>query len=181
MHHLDETFPPTNRVTLIANNKPSKSVILFEISFPHSLPIIYSVPRKSGLFNRKTFILLSEDSNFPLSLHHNAIIKSPIFATFPHEACYSHGDAQDCMEKNGTYYNRTCFDGNYSLAHNLSLLVKNMTKKPPADEYFVHYVLGESSGIEETGGIRWSLALCLVLAWVIVFLCLSKGVQSSGK
>ncbi|XP_055936488.1 sodium- and chloride-dependent glycine transporter 1-like isoform X3 [Argiope bruennichi] len=96
-------------------------------------------------------------------------------------ACYSHSDAQDCMSKNGTYYNRTCFDANYTLAHNLSFLIKNMTKKPPADEYFVHYVLGESSGIEETGGIRWSLAACLVLAWVIVFLCLSKGVQSSGK
>lgn len=46
---------------------------------------------------------------------------------------------------------------------------------------FRHYVLGQSSGIEETGGVRWSLALCLVLAWIIVFLCLSKGVQSSGK
>ncbi|GFY49748.1 sodium- and chloride-dependent glycine transporter 2 [Trichonephila inaurata madagascariensis] len=67
------------------------------------------------------------------------------------------------------------------MIHNLSSLVVNMTKKPPAEEYFGHYVLGESSGIEETGGIRWSLALCLVLAWVIVFLCLSKGVQSSGK
>ncbi|XP_035217234.1 sodium-dependent proline transporter-like isoform X2 [Stegodyphus dumicola] len=96
-------------------------------------------------------------------------------------ACYSYSDAQDCTTKNGTYFNRTCFDANYSLAHNLSSLVKNMTKKPPADEYFVHYVLGESSGIEETGGVRWTLALCLVLAWIIVFLCLSKGVQSSGK
>jgi hypothetical protein len=42
-------------------------------------------------------------------------------------------------------------------------------------------VLGLSAGIEETGEIRLPLALCLLLAWIIVFLCLCKGVQSSGK
>lgn len=38
-----------------------------------------------------------------------------------------------------------------------------------------------SAGIEETGGIRMSLALSLLGAWTIVFLCLCKGVKSSGK
>jgi len=42
-------------------------------------------------------------------------------------------------------------------------------------------VLGLSAGIEETGEIRLPMALCLLLAWIIVFLCLCKGVQSSGK
>jgi len=41
--------------------------------------------------------------------------------------------------------------------------------------------LGQSSGIEETGEIRWPLALSLLAAWAIVFLCLIKGVQSSGE
>lgn len=44
-----------------------------------------------------------------------------------------------------------------------------------------NYVLGLSAGIEETGSIKYSLAACLLIAWVIVFLCLCKGVQSSGK
>lgn len=44
-----------------------------------------------------------------------------------------------------------------------------------------NHVLGISSGIEETGGIKVSLALSLFAAWFIVFLCLCKGVQSSGK
>lgn len=44
-----------------------------------------------------------------------------------------------------------------------------------------NHVLGMSSGIEETGAIRPSMAVNLLLAWIIVFLCLSKGVQSSGK
>lgn len=42
-------------------------------------------------------------------------------------------------------------------------------------------MLGLSSGIEETGGIKVELAACLFVAWAIVFLCLCKGVQSSGK
>lgn len=46
---------------------------------------------------------------------------------------------------------------------------------------YSNYVLGLSSGIEETGSIKFSLAACLLIAWVIVFLCLCKGVQSSGK
>ena len=38
-----------------------------------------------------------------------------------------------------------------------------------------------SDGMENMGEVRWQLALCLLVAWFIVFLCLSKGVQSSGK
>ncbi|ELT92641.1 hypothetical protein CAPTEDRAFT_140091, partial [Capitella teleta] len=42
-------------------------------------------------------------------------------------------------------------------------------------------VLELSAGIHELGGIRWQLLLCLFAAWAIVFLCLCKGVKSSGK
>ncbi|GCC18333.1 hypothetical protein chiPu_0022360, partial [Chiloscyllium punctatum] len=42
-------------------------------------------------------------------------------------------------------------------------------------------VLRRSSSIEETGEIVWYLALCLLLAWLIVGAALSKGIKSSGK
>ena len=38
-----------------------------------------------------------------------------------------------------------------------------------------------SSGIHDLGGMRWELFGCLIAAWVIVFLCICKGVKSSGK
>lgn len=41
--------------------------------------------------------------------------------------------------------------------------------------------LTSSSGLHDMGGIRWQLALCLLMAWVIVFFCLIKGIKSSGK
>jgi len=50
-----------------------------------------------------------------------------------------------------------------------------------AQEYYQRSVLNESPGLEDMGPIEWHLALCLLAAWIIIFLCLVKGIQSSGK
>jgi len=42
-------------------------------------------------------------------------------------------------------------------------------------------VLHISDGIDNMGSIQLDLLGCLALAWVFVFLCLIKGVQSSGR
>ncbi len=42
-------------------------------------------------------------------------------------------------------------------------------------------VLRISSGIEEIGSLRWELALCLAIAWVICYFCIWKGPKSTGK
>lgn len=42
-------------------------------------------------------------------------------------------------------------------------------------------LLEKTRGIEELGGLRWELFGCLVFAWVIVYLCIFKGVKSTGK
>ena len=47
--------------------------------------------------------------------------------------------------------------------------------------HYSNYVLGRSEGMHEMGPIRWQLCLCLLLAWIVVFLCIIKGVKSSGK
>uniref|UniRef100_A0A8C5Z768 Uncharacterized protein n=1 Tax=Marmota marmota marmota TaxID=9994 RepID=A0A8C5Z768_MARMA len=41
--------------------------------------------------------------------------------------------------------------------------------------------LQRSNGMDETGEIVWYLALCLLLAWIIVGAALFKGIKSSGK
>ncbi|KAL0983779.1 hypothetical protein UPYG_G00132700 [Umbra pygmaea] len=48
-------------------------------------------------------------------------------------------------------------------------------------EFWHHRVLQISGGIESLGPIRWELALCLLLAWVICYFCIWKGVRSTGK
>uniref|UniRef100_A0A8C8BXD0 Transporter n=1 Tax=Oncorhynchus tshawytscha TaxID=74940 RepID=A0A8C8BXD0_ONCTS len=42
-------------------------------------------------------------------------------------------------------------------------------------------VLRISDGIESLGGIRWELALCLLLSWIVCYFCIWKGVKSTGK
>ncbi|KAL8577398.1 hypothetical protein ACOMHN_060220 [Nucella lapillus] len=42
-------------------------------------------------------------------------------------------------------------------------------------------VLALSSGVGEAGSIKWDLALCLLLSWIIVYFCIWKGIKSSGK
>ena len=39
----------------------------------------------------------------------------------------------------------------------------------------------QSDGIGDPGNVLWDLTLCLLLSWIIVFLCLAKGVKGTGK
>jgi len=63
---------------------------------------------------------------------------------------------------------------------------KNVTEtannaKLPSDEFFHNFMLDISQGIHDLGSIRWELALCLLLAWTIVYCALWKGIKSFGK
>ncbi|XP_067853472.1 sodium- and chloride-dependent neutral and basic amino acid transporter B(0+)-like [Heptranchias perlo] len=51
----------------------------------------------------------------------------------------------------------------------------------PSEQYWDKVVLRRTSSMDETGEIVWYLALCLLLAWLIVGTALSKGIKSSGK
>ncbi|KAG7473682.1 hypothetical protein MATL_G00098440 [Megalops atlanticus] len=62
-----------------------------------------------------------------------------------------------------------------------NLTSENKTYVSPSEEYFKYNVLHISKGIEYPGDIQWPLALCLFLAWVIVYASLAKGIKSSGK
>lgn len=47
--------------------------------------------------------------------------------------------------------------------------------------YWYRKTLDLSPSIAESGHIQWHLALVLLLAWLVVFLCTMKGVKSTGK
>ncbi|NXT56851.1 SC6A7 protein, partial [Pluvianellus socialis] len=52
-----------------------------------------------------------------------------------------------------------------------------------SEAFWNEQVLGvtHSSGLGDPGPVRWPLALCLLAAWFLVFLCMLKGIRSSGK
>lgn len=51
----------------------------------------------------------------------------------------------------------------------------NSTSDVIVDRTFVLDVFGD------IGEIKWDITLCLLLSWIVVFFCLSKGIKSSGK
>ncbi|XP_069794949.1 sodium- and chloride-dependent glycine transporter 1 isoform X2 [Narcine bancroftii] len=68
------------------------------------------------------------------------------------------------------------------LPQNISSLLNQTVKRTsPSEEYWNYYVLKISDGIGNFGEVRLPLLGCLFVAWVVVFLCLIKGVKSSGK
>uniref|UniRef100_A0ABM5FVK8 Transporter n=1 Tax=Pogona vitticeps TaxID=103695 RepID=A0ABM5FVK8_9SAUR len=59
----------------------------------------------------------------------------------------------------------------------------NASRVSASEAFWNEQVLGvvHSSGLGDPGPVRWPLALCLLLAWTVLFLCLLKGIRSSGK
>ncbi|XP_017731278.1 PREDICTED: sodium-dependent proline transporter isoform X4 [Rhinopithecus bieti] len=113
-----------------------------------------------------------------VAIYYNMIIAYVLFYLFasltsdlPWEHCGNWWNTELCLEHRGSK------DGNGALPLNLTCTVS------PSEEYWSRYVLHiqGSQGIGSPGEIRWNLCLCLLLAWVIVFLCILKGVKSSGK
>ena len=47
--------------------------------------------------------------------------------------------------------------------------------------YWYRKALDVTPTIDESGGLVWHLVLVLLVAWIVVFLCMMRGVQSAGK
>ncbi|KAL4223078.1 hypothetical protein ACF0H5_016553 [Mactra antiquata] len=105
---------------------------------------------------------------------------SPIF-----EACSNVRTdvVKNCTDNGGLFCYDKCFYQNkvssstWNNAANCS--VDNLIS--PSDDYFHTSVLGITKGIHDMGSIQWKLTLCLLLAWVLICVCLAKGIKSSGK
>ena len=112
--------------------------------------------------------------SFFLSTYYNVILAWALF--------YLGASVQDPLPWTscGNAWNSlNCFDvaaaaaGQNLTSHNLSVA--------STQEYFDRHVLQMSEGITEPGALRWELLLLLILAWVIVYLCLWRGVALTGK
>ncbi|CAH1778228.1 unnamed protein product [Owenia fusiformis] len=140
-----------------------------------------------------------------LNIYYNVILSWAfhfVFSSFTSVLPWSHCDnwwnTPNCrvgllnpvvLEANGTNStNITEVGMGYSDALNSTVsfvlpMASNHSNKSvdPATEYWERKVLQISGGIDEPGTIRWDLALCLLLAWIVIYFCIWKGIKSSGK
>uniref|UniRef100_A0A3B3ZWM0 Transporter n=1 Tax=Periophthalmus magnuspinnatus TaxID=409849 RepID=A0A3B3ZWM0_9GOBI len=50
-----------------------------------------------------------------------------------------------------------------------------------SQEFFNYKMLQQTDSVEEAGTLRWELFLILILAWILIYFCIFKGVKSTGK
>ncbi|CAL8335608.1 unnamed protein product [Merluccius merluccius] len=73
----------------------------------------------------------------------------------------------------------TCVPFDHGSGHMNWSATENVTS--PVREFWERRVLNITGSPHEIGNIRWELALCLLLSWIICYFCIWKGVQSTGK
>ncbi|KAM4740548.1 sodium- and chloride-dependent GABA transporter 2-like isoform 2-T2 [Anableps anableps] len=92
---------------------------------------------------------------------------SSFSAEVPWASCRNSWNTESCVE-----FDKKNMSSNWTAPANATT---------PATEFWERRVLGISQGIEEIGSLRWELVLCLLLAWIICYFCVWKGVRSTGK
>lgn len=49
------------------------------------------------------------------------------------------------------------------------------------DYFWYRGTLNTTPTIEEGGGLQWWLLLCHVCAWSILYICIIRGIETTGK
>ncbi|XP_013792459.1 sodium- and chloride-dependent GABA transporter 1-like, partial [Limulus polyphemus] len=85
-------------------------------------------------------------------------------------------------ERCGNIWNsKNCFAAGDNIT---KLTARNLTLNEtvsPAKEYWDNQVLGLTAGIHDIGSVRMELVLLLLLAWVLVYMVIWRGLHQSGK
>ncbi|XP_064609516.1 sodium- and chloride-dependent GABA transporter 2-like [Liolophura sinensis] len=106
-----------------------------------------------------------------------------LFASMQSELPWSHcnntWNTQACRVITATKDNQT-WGPSTTVGRNISE-TGNRTFMDPATEFWERGVLALSSGVDHPGNVKWDLALCLLLAWILIYFCIWKGVRWIGK
>ncbi|XP_069117763.1 sodium- and chloride-dependent creatine transporter 1-like [Argopecten irradians] len=105
---------------------------------------------------------------------------SSFFPTVPWSTCGNDWNTEICSVRTRMYSNGT---GNESMLINNTYINgdTNITRKPPSEEFWENNVLQLTEGIQTMGTVRWELLLGVLATSIVIFLCLIKGIHSSGK
>ncbi|XP_061168949.1 sodium- and chloride-dependent glycine transporter 2-like [Saccostrea echinata] len=146
---------------------------------------------------------------FVSTLYYNVIITwtifylgSSFFSPLPWAVCENDWNTLECFhgisnmssqhDSNGSTkdsYNTSNLSKTYSKMYHYNgaaSLVENITKETilrstSEEEFWFYRVLRMSEGLHDIGGLNWRLTICFLVAWIVVCICLIKGVKSVGK
>ncbi|XP_045931467.1 sodium- and chloride-dependent GABA transporter 2-like isoform X2 [Micropterus dolomieu] len=85
----------------------------------------------------------------------------------PWASCRNSWNTETCVE-----FDRRADHLNWTVATNST---------SPVREFWERRILNVTGSVHELGSIRWELALCLLLSWIICYFCVWRGVKSTGK
>jgi len=91
----------------------------------------------------------------------------------------------DCSKGNGTWSTTSCWNPDTGVPFSQSVPAQHNISEgdtqTPVEQFWSNEVLHMSEGIEQVGDIQLHLFGCLILAWVLVYGFIWKGLHNSGK
>uniref|UniRef100_A0A8C7D391 Transporter n=1 Tax=Oncorhynchus kisutch TaxID=8019 RepID=A0A8C7D391_ONCKI len=64
---------------------------------------------------------------------------------------------------------------------NLTDLVSECARSSPVDYFWYRDTLNTSTSIGDSGGLQWWMVLCLLCAWLLLYVCCLRGIETTGK
>uniref|UniRef100_A0A0B7AQN9 Transporter n=1 Tax=Arion vulgaris TaxID=1028688 RepID=A0A0B7AQN9_9EUPU len=68
-----------------------------------------------------------------------------------------------------------------TIVNNVTVYLEECDISGPTSYFWYREALDISPGIDVSGGIKWKIALCHIFSWLTIYLCVCKGIKSSGK
>ncbi|XP_062322228.1 solute carrier family 6 member 19b [Osmerus eperlanus] len=64
---------------------------------------------------------------------------------------------------------------------NMTGLVEECVRSSSVDYFWYRETLNTSPNIVEDGGLQWWMVICLVGAWSVLYICIIRGIETTGK
>ncbi|XP_042278749.1 solute carrier family 6 member 19b [Thunnus maccoyii] len=64
---------------------------------------------------------------------------------------------------------------------NLTGLVSECERSSPVDYFWYRETLNTTPRIQEDGGMQWWILLCHICAWSVLYICIIRGIETTGK